>query len=299
MRRLCVLSLVLSLTPPAVTGGELRLPEIEPVKPERCGKIDFKPIAEPSGLVRSRLWPEVLWTHNDSGGEATLFAIERNGEILSPGSAKGYRGIDVLDAVNIDWEDIATDDQGNLFIGAFGNNDSVRRDLAIYIVREPNPYHIQRTRTLSKIDFTYPNQESFPAKKNRYDAEALFHARGKLYVLTKQREDWRTRLFRLDRQKLGVVNELQHIGSFDIGGRVTGPDSTADGRKIAVLTHHAIWLFESRDGSDAYFDGAISWLPLAIEQGEGVAFYDDDLIIVSENKKLFCLSLRRLQIIRE
>ena len=45
-----------------------------------------------------------------------------------------YKGIEIIDANNIDWVDIATDSEGNLVIGDFGNNWSFRHDLCLYVI---------------------------------------------------------------------------------------------------------------------------------------------------------------------
>ncbi len=301
MRCSCALSLLLLFTLPTLADDGLRFPDIEPVELETCGKITFKHIEEPSGLARSRLWPEVMWTHNDSGDKARLFAITKSGELISPESAKSYKGIHILDAVHIDWEDIATDTDGNLFIGAFGNNSNARRDLAIYVVREPNPRHIEETRTLAKISFAYPDQMSFPARTRSFDAEALFYANRNLYILTKHRDDRQTNLYRLESFQDAEPHRLHvltRLAGFDIRGRVTGADATADGTRLAVLTYNAIWLFEPRDGSDSYFEGKISWLPLDAQQYEGVTFYDDSLILSNEKNALYQVPLGELRILR-
>ena len=38
-----------------------------------------------------------------------------------------------------DWENIAIDSAGHLYIGDIGNNDSKRDTLAVYEIDEPNP----------------------------------------------------------------------------------------------------------------------------------------------------------------
>src|SRR5436309_124045 len=54
---------------------------------------------ELSGLVLSRTQPGVLWTHNDSGDRARVFAVTPAGRVLAD--------LDVPAAHNVDWEDIA------------------------------------------------------------------------------------------------------------------------------------------------------------------------------------------------
>ncbi len=282
-------------------NDSIQLPDVAPVELKVCGNLKFEPIVESSGIVRSRLWPEVLWTHNDSGDRARIFPVKKDGSIISPSwSDQSYEGVILLDAVNVDWEDIAIDKYNNLIIGAFGNNGNARRDLAIYILAEPNPYERYNTRILFKIPFVYPDQKEFPAKKRNFDAEALFYAKDKLYILSKNRADDYTKLYRFDSTKTDAVNVLTLISSFKIRSQVTAADANSDGTKIAVLTYRAVWLFESQDGSDDYFNGKISWLP--IKNGkicEGICFYDDSLIISNEQRSLFEIKTENLYVVRD
>ncbi len=282
-------------------NDSIQLPDVAPVELKVCGNLRFAPIVESSGIVRSRLWPEVLWTHNDSGDRARIFPVKKDGSIISPSwSDQPYEGVILLDAVNVDWEDIAIDKNNNLIIGAFGNNGNARRDLAIYILAEPNPYERYNTRILFKIPFVYPDQKEYPAKKRNFDAEALFYAKDKLYILSKNRADDYTKLYRFDSTKTDAVNVLTLISSFNIRSQVTAADANSDGTKIAVLTYRAVWLFESQDGSDDYFNGKISWLP--IKNGkicEGICFYDDSLIISNEQRSLFEVKTENLYVVRD
>ncbi len=270
------------------------LPERDPITLTPYGRLSFSPINESSGLVKSRLWPNVFWTHNDSGDEPRIFPVERDGSIIKPEWAEEYAGIMVSDAVNIDWEDVATDNDGNLIIGAFGNNGNTRRDLAVYLVKEPFPSQIIATRISLKIPFYYPDQESFPPRNQNFDAEAVFWAKGKLYILTKHRSDNYTKLYRFDTMDPLKPNPLTLIGKFDIKGMVTGADVTPDGNRLAVLTYNAVWLFEVSGSSDEYFNGRISWLPIGAKQCEGICFDGNKLIISNEQRDLFELPIDSL-----
>ena len=90
-------------------------------------------IRESSGVVASRRHTDVLWTHNDGGGpkKQVLYAIDREG--------KTRASFPVVGVTLHDWEDIAIDDAGHLFIGDIGNNDAKRDELAVYQIDEPDP----------------------------------------------------------------------------------------------------------------------------------------------------------------
>src|SRR6478609_4916671 len=71
-------------------------------------------IKESSGVVASRRYANVFWTHNDGGGPKTqvLYAIDREGNT--------HAAFPVTGATFYDWEDIAIDDAGHLFLGDIG-----------------------------------------------------------------------------------------------------------------------------------------------------------------------------------
>ncbi len=88
-------------------------------------------VDECSGIVASRAYPGVFWTHEDGGLSNNLYAVDEKGDFLFK--------TDVAGAKNVDWEDIAIDDEGFLYIADVGNNKNKREDLLVYKVSEPNP----------------------------------------------------------------------------------------------------------------------------------------------------------------
>src|SRR5687768_8112521 len=72
----------------------------------QIGRMRHFAIAESSGLTVSRRYPGVIWTHND-GGFQFLFAVNRSGKFLGGFQVPGNL---------VDWEDIAIDNGGNLYL---------------------------------------------------------------------------------------------------------------------------------------------------------------------------------------
>src|SRR5438105_1945139 len=62
------------------------------------GTISFSELTEASGVVASRNNSNVLWTHNDKGDSARIFAIDTQGRKLGVYT--------LLGATNVDYEDI-------------------------------------------------------------------------------------------------------------------------------------------------------------------------------------------------
>ena len=95
------------------------------------GRLNDPELVESSGLTASRNHPRVFWTHNDDGSP-TLFAVDRRGNMVRSYVLPGSR--------NRDWESIALDDEGFLYI--LDNTSRLRSDFksTIYIFKEPDPY---------------------------------------------------------------------------------------------------------------------------------------------------------------
>src|SRR3954471_13095062 len=108
----------------ALTRGNPAAP-LEPI-----GRLEHPPIRETSGIVASRRHPGIFWAHNDSGNPPALFAVRRDGTLV-----REY----AVNVPNIDWEDIATDDDGHLYLGEIGNNGRRLPFRAIYPLPRPAP----------------------------------------------------------------------------------------------------------------------------------------------------------------
>jgi hypothetical protein len=257
------------------------------------GRLGF---AESSGLVASRQHPGVLWTHADSGAPPELFAIDDQGQLIGRFRIEG--------AHNVDWEDVAIDDAGHLFVGDIGNNESRRRDLVVYEIREPDPADANGDEEASvpveaKVHYRFPDQTGFPSSIPNFDAESLFWWDGTLYLLSKHRADTRTTLYRFPSLDGRAEVVLEKIGDFDLGGgdlqfggMATAADITPDGRVLAVLSYHAVFLFEAPAEGDDYLAAPLKKIDLkmmTLKQCEALAWVGEDLIITNETGRVFRL----------
>lgn len=260
-----------------------------PVHPIALGspiKLGKGPAKENSGIVRSRLRPDLFWMQNDSGDEPRIYPVHRDGSVYRSVREPNTPGVSIGGAINVDWEDITVDSEGHVIVADFGNNANDRRDLVLYYVNEPAPT-AERTTVKKKVFFSYPDQTSFPAAQDRFnfDAEALFTIGTQVYILTKHRSDTRTTLYRLDDPKPEVTNVLTRVDSFDAGGTVTAADATADGRKLVVTTYDRIWLFEIDNPGQSFFDGKVSVVAYSAGDVEAICFADDDTLLLGDEAK--------------
>ncbi len=261
---------------------------------------------EVSGLARSSQ-PGVFWAHNDSGDEARIFAITLDGKPVIPDylarrySDGSWPGLRVLNAWNVDWEDMTA--AGDvLYLADVGNNSNARRDLGVYFLPEPNPFAVPEARALGFLPIRYPDQDTYPATQWHFDCEAVFAADGKLHFLTKhrapgQQTGWQpgTKLYRLDTQYIDRDNVLTLVSARDDVVLPTAAELSPDGSRLAVLTYIAIWIFaRPADGLD-WLEKPTHTIPISRLQTkivEAVAWRDaETLLIANENRDLFELRL--------
>jgi hypothetical protein len=239
-------------------------------------------IVESSGLVKSRQFDGVFWTHNDRGDRARIFAVSANGNLIQE--------IEIRGAQNVDWEDIATDNSGRLYIGDFGDNRKKHQQRVIYVVKEPNPFESDFAPVLRRILFDFPARKNRQPKKNAVDCEALFWANGQLYCLTKHSQEKITRLYRFDLSEDVHHQTLTEIAEFKIDGAVTSADASIDGNKLLVLCYESIFLFEKPASSDNYLVGPFKRIPIPEKKSEGICFDGADIFFSNEQGEIYKIS---------
>ncbi len=282
-----------------------------PVK--KIGEIGHGPISEVSGLSKSQTYPDTFWLHNDSGDASRLFAMDSLGQVIvppfvgnktvAPGASESHwPGMPVFVAANQDWEDIAVY-KDLIYIADLGNNGNARRDLGLYVVREPNPKAITNVRTFQYYPVEYPDQSSYPAKQWHFDSESLFIDDGVPYVITKHRapgkiSTWQAgaKLYRLDTKHTNKMNQLTLVGSHPEVAVATAADLSPDGSRLAVLCYADIWLFHRPEEGDNWFAGLAERLLLDFRQTgqvEALAWKDGEtLLFTNEPGELFEVSVR-------
>jgi hypothetical protein len=299
---------VLVTTSIASSDQDIPVSEIQAMnKLEKIARIRHEPISEVSGMVKSRRYPDVYWVHNDSDDIPRLFALDKQGKViisdyLAPSyygekpetDKKSWRGHNIHLASNIDWEDIAIDEDF-LYISDMGNNGNVRRDLGVYVLFEPNPKGVFETRILKYMPIVYPEQKQFPANQWHFDSEALFISEGKLYFLTKHRKQGKfdefesgTNLYRLDTEFTDQANILQKVDSNDNIAVVTGADLSPDGSKLAILTYIGIWIFDRPEQGDQWLQQKSRLLkldPEVTQKVEAICWDDGQTLMIANEQR--------------
>jgi hypothetical protein len=213
------------------------------------------PPSEGSGVVASASHPGVVWAIRDGGRSgrgvprAALYAYRlADGRLAEVAPGRALRAIPVPGAANVDWEDVARDDEGNLWIGDIGDNACGRHSITLYKVREPDPATATSAPLLATYRLRYPDHD--PGCRG-WDAESLFLVGGTPYVVTKTATPVVYQAARVDLGRTAVLRRVGGLGS----GRSepilfpTGADLSADHRRLAVATYATLAVYESSDPS--------------------------------------------------
>ena len=183
-----------------------------------------KIINETSGL---EILNDVFITHNDSGGEPSLYFFNLSGEIINSIKLEKENFWEIY---NNDWEDI-TADEDYIYIADTGNNFGTRDNLNIIKVK------ISDFSIDDKIDIFYSDQESFfPSSKHKYDAEALLIIEDKIALFSKDRDSLNTDLYLID-DTVNEKQELSSVANFNVNSLITGGDYDSDTGILALVSY--------------------------------------------------------------
>ena len=183
-----------------------------------------KIINETSGL---EILNDVFVTHNDSGGEPSLYFFNLSGEIINSIKIEKENFWEIY---NNDWEDL-TADEDYIYIADTGNNFGTRDNLNILKVK------ISDFSVDDKIDIFYSNQDSFfPSSKHEYDAEALLIIEGKIALFSKDRDSLNTDLYLID-ESVKEKQELSSVANFNVNSLITGGDYDSDTGILALVSY--------------------------------------------------------------
>lgn len=239
-----------------------------------------KELEEISGLVF--LNDTILISHNDGGHLPILYFLNLKG--------KEIHRVMVDGATNIDWEDIAFDGKGFLYVGDIGNNDNARKDLCIYKINTKGILKKENVKA-DKINISYSEQNSFPeAKPTRYfDAEGMAFLNDSLYIFTKCRTEpftGKSYVYKIP-TKAGTYKLVKQFELF-LGKDGWYKDSATAAEirenKCYILTYNRLILYTIEDGK---FKFSRNILLAPITQVESVAVNSKGEVYIADEKQKF------------
>jgi hypothetical protein len=211
------LFLILTLTISTLSFSQQA--ELFKIRKYRIGNLDDK-VKETSGLS---LMNGKLYTFNDSGNSPELFELDKStGQII---------GTIQINGKNKDWEAL-TNDGKNFYIGDFGNNGGIRKDLEMYKV--PFEDNSSKNDSVKLISFEYPEQQEFIPKYSEtdFDAEAMIYLNGNIHLFTKEWGSKSTTHYLID-PEISEKQKVQKIENYKTGFMVT--DASYFNKKLYLI----------------------------------------------------------------
>ena len=222
-------------------------------------RIEDSRITESSGLALSVRHPHTVWTANDSGDTARVFAIDtETGKTV---------GVHTFDTEVRDVEALAITRQGRMLVADIGDNDSARPVVRVFWFDEPE---------LGSTSGAWASWElSYPDGPHNAESIAVDPTSGRVFVVTKGRPGAVYALPATPSRK--GVNRLTKVGP--------APDIATDtvflpgGSGLAVRTYTSLVVLDP----DTWRETSYQVLPLQ-PQGETLALAPDgtSLLVGSE-----------------
>jgi hypothetical protein len=240
------------------------------------GALEGPKLSEVSGIVASEEYTDLVWAHNDSGDDATLYSINMKGKL-----ERSFR----LPRQAQDWEDIALLSRPNkramIYVADTGDNWNQRTTgVVIHRFKEPQfPYARDasggRSAKVNKVEsmhLTFPD--------GPHDTEALLVDpwTAEVVLITKTKLGW-PQIFSVE--EFSAQATLHHEGAITAQSAgatlffVTGADVSPDGHWIIVRTYTGVYLFHrgsEQSLSEALKTRACLPSPPHEMQGEAIAF---------------------------
>lgn len=208
---------------------------------------------------------DLIWVIEDAGNKNHVYGLDEKGHI--------EKNLKVMNSENKDWEDLTSDEDGNLYIGDFGNNSRKRSHFTIY--KLSNPEKAETEIASEKIDFELPKEV-----KSK-DFEAFFVYGNSFYIFSKETK--KCVLLKVPNTVGNHTAEL--VTEFNLSGKnnkVTSADISKDGKTVVLLNHDKVWKL-SHYSADNFFDGKIEALAFGHNsQKEGVCFKNNSTLYITD-----------------
>jgi hypothetical protein len=251
--------------------------------PTDAGGLGDADLLEASGLVASPSHANVLWSHNDSGDDARVFALATDGTALGRVALPDVEAKDIEDIAAAPCPDL----QGPcLYLADTGNNALERDRLFVYAIREPDVEVDEPipAGTVASQVWTFPIAMPDPP----VNVEAMVITPGATEMIFFEKiEDTEARILAYRapwtpdvEAALEVTDTFDPPGvDIDGGHLVTGADMHPSGKRIALRTYTGAWevLLDLHEGAplDHVESSQVIEMflgPLSEPQGEAIAY---------------------------
>ena len=208
---------------------------------------------------------DLFWVIEDAGNDNKLYGLNIKGKIV--------KELKITNAQNIDWEDLTTDENGNIYIGDFGNNNKKRLEFTIYKIGHSD----LAFKTIKAESITFNLSKDIKSQ----NFEAFFLLNDHFYIFSK--DDNHGKLFKVP--NIIGNHAAIFISDFNLNGKhnaITSAD--VYNNSIILLNHDKVWKI-SNFKDDDFFNGDIVELELNhSSQKEGVCFKNRDTLYITDEK---------------
>jgi hypothetical protein len=236
-------------------------------------------LKENSGMI---FWDNLLWQHNDSGGEAAIYGLDTVTNTI-------VRKVSVKNGFNIDWEDIAQD-ENYIYIGDFGNNQhGGRPQFTIYKLAKSDIQALTGNVSINAevINYTYEDQPAIPIKgpanATNFDCEAMIALDDKIFLFTKQWKGNKTILYELSNSINTQVAKIKD--SLVVDGLITGAAISNEKKRIALTGYtktgiRFLYLIHNYVGDEFFKGKKQKFILTGFVQTESVNFINEGYIFL-------------------
>ncbi len=220
-------------------------------------------LEEVSGLVVSHRYPNRLYVHTDSGGEAAVFVLDTLGNELGKLELSGLS--------NRDWEDIAVGPGPNgssyIYVAEIGDNEAKYDQIYLYRFAEPELLQAIPSAAIDRVSLQFPGGPK--------DAESFLvdPISGELYLVSKR--EAKNTLYRVPADGFEKGNALlEKLHSFDFTSSVAA-DVSRDGSQILIKNYLQVfyWTRQANQSLSEALQAPPQRLPYVPEpQGEAIGF---------------------------
>jgi len=227
------------------------------------GKLTNPLLEEVSGMVVSQRYPNRLYVHTDSGGEAAVFVLDTLGNELGRLELSGLK--------NRDWEDIAIGPGPNgssyIYVAEIGDNEAKHEEIYLYRFAEPELLQAVPSAAIDQVRLQFPGGPK--------DAETLLAdpITGSLFLVSKREP--KNALYQVPATAFEKGSAtLEKVHEFDFNSSVAG-NISKDGSQILIKTYLAVFYWKRTDKQSLV--EALKAVPMRLPyvpepQGEAIGF---------------------------
>lgn len=227
------------------------------------GKLTNPHLEEISGLVVSSQYPNRLYVHTDSGGEAAVYALDTLGNELGKIALSGLS--------NRDWEDIAIGPGPNgthyIYLADIGDNDAKYPEVYLYRFLEPAGFQEIVSQDIQAAKLNY---QGGPRDAETFLVDPIS---GEQFIISKREQ--KNALYRVPADAFEKGNALlERSQEFSFASSVGG-DISKDGSQILIKNYLEVfyWTRQANQSISEVLQTLPRRLPYRPEpQGEAIGF---------------------------